>query len=160
MDQLWSPWRMRYIQQEEKPNSCVFCWAIQQEDGVENLVVNRATHSFVILNRFPYTTGHLMIVPKVHRSSLEDLDSETRQEMIELVSRSMSVLREVYHPDGFNIGANIGAAAGAGIATHVHIHVLPRWAGDTNFMSTIGGTRVLPEELSETYQRVLSSWPK
>lgn len=151
---------MRYIQQEEKPNSCVFCWAIQQEDGVENLVVNRATHSFVILNRFPYTTGHLMIVPKVHRSSLEDLDSETRQEMIELVSRSMSVLREVYHPDGFNIGANIGAAAGAGIATHVHIHVLPRWAGDTNFMSTIGGTRVLPEELSETYQRVLSSWPK
>jgi ATP adenylyltransferase len=150
---------MRYIQQEDKSSDCVFCLAIQQQDGFENLVLHRASRSFVILNRYPYTTGHLMVVPNIHQPTLENLDPETRQEMMELVNLTMVVLRQVYHPDGFNIGANIGVAAGAGIASHVHLHVLPRWTGDTNFMSTIGGTRVLPEELSQTYQRVLSSWP-
>ena len=158
MDHLWSPWRMKYIQQNEPPAGCVFCLAAQQADDRENLVVVRGKYSFVILNRYPYTSGHLMVVPYLHKSSIEDLDQETRQEMIEQVSQAMGVLRNVYQPEAFNFGANIGAAAGAGIAEHVHIHLVPRWSGDTNFMSTVGETRVLPEDLAETYRRIHEQW--
>jgi ATP adenylyltransferase len=123
-------------------------------DGPQNLIVYRGQRAFIILNRFPYNSGHLMVVPNEHRSTLEVLDAETRAEIMELANLATQVLQIVYHPHGFNLGVNIGDAAGAGILEHVHMHILPRWNGDTNFMSTLGATRVLPESLEETYQRV------
>lgn len=150
---------MKYIEKHNPSSGCVFCEAFMAtQDDARNMVLHRAKRSFVILNAYPYTNGHLMVVPNDHMPSIEDLERETRAEMMELVSQAMTVLRSVYHPEAFNVGANIGAAAGAGIAAHVHIHVLPRWAGDTNFMSTIGHTRVLPEELPETYHRLRAAW--
>jgi ATP adenylyltransferase len=149
---------MKYIQGQEPPDGCVFCLAAAQEANAENLVIKRSKNAFVILNRYPYTSGHLMVVPYLHVSTIEDLDPETRQEMIELVNQSMIVLRGVYQPEAFNLGANIGAAAGAGIAEHVHMHVVPRWSGDTNFMTAVGETRVLPEALSDTYRRIREQW--
>ena len=158
MNHLWSPWRMKYIKNHKKPSACIFCEVLKQADGPNNLIILRSKFSFVILNRFPYTNAHLMVVPYVHQPSIENLDSGVRAEMIELVSQGMQVIRAEYNPEAFNIGGNIGAAAGAGMAEHVHIHVVPRWAGDTNFMSTVGETRVLPEELKETYQRLVERW--
>jgi len=144
---------MEYIE-NSKVDGCIFCMAQEKEDNAENLIAFRGERSYVILNRYPYTSGHLMVVPFEHQASLEDLDSETRAEMIELTSRCMTVLRKIYTPPAFNMGANIGEAAGAGVKDHVHIHIVPRWAGDTNFMSTVGELRVLPEALEDTYQRV------
>ena len=155
MDTLWSPWRMKYMMRQERSEECIFCKAAVEEAAVENLVVLRRKSAFVILNRFPYTTGHIMIVPYLHVDTIEKLDSATRGEMMDLMAEMMILLRELYHPQAFNIGANIGMEAGAGIAGHVHLHVVPRWAGDTNFMSTIGETRVLPEELVDTFQRII-----
>ena len=154
MNHIWSPWRMEYIENNTKEDGCIFCNAQDKEDSAENLIVFRGERSYVILNRFPYTSGHLMIVPLEHQPTLEELDAQTRAEMMELTSRSMTVLRNVYNPQAFNMGANIGEAAGAGVREHVHIHVVPRWYGDTNFMSTLGETRVLPETLEDTYERV------
>ena len=145
---------MEYIENSTKENGCIFCNAQEKEDGEENLIAFRAERAYVILNRYPYTSGHIMVVPLDHKPNLEELDPETRAEMMELVTRSMTVLRKIYHPEAFNMGANIGEAAGAGIKQHVHIHIVPRWGGDTNFMSTVGGTRVLPEALESTYVRV------
>ncbi len=158
MDHLWSPWRMKYMQQHEQPTGCVFCMAAQRADSSENLVVKRGLHAFAILNRYPYTSGHLMVVPFPHVSTIEDLDSAARAEIMELVNQSLGVLRAVYHPEAFNVGANIGAAAGAGIASHVHVHVVPRWGGDTNFMTTIGNARIIPEDLEETHRRMHEQW--
>jgi len=154
MDTLWSPWRMRYMMNHERTDACIFCKAIAEEDGQENLIVLRREKAFVILNRYPYTTGHVMVVPFAHVDTLEALDASTRGELMDLMTEMMILLRELYNPQAFNIGANIGAAAGAGIAGHVHLHVVPRWEGDTNFMSTIGETRVLPEDLDETFRRI------
>jgi ATP adenylyltransferase len=153
MNHIWSPWRMEYIE-SSKVEGCVFCSAQAMEDGAENLIAFRRERAYVILNRYPYTSGHLMVVPFNHKPNLEELDPQTRAEMMELVTRCMTVLRRIYHPEAFNMGANIGEAAGAGVKQHVHIHIVPRWAGDTNFMSTVGATRVLPEALENTYQRV------
>ena len=154
MNQLWSPWRMEYINNSNKEAGCVFCNAQIMEDGAENLIAHRGKHSYVILNRFPYTSGHLMVIPFQHVPNLEELDPETRAEMMELTSQCTTVLKGIYRPQGFNVGVNIGEAAGAGVLGHVHIHIVPRWTGDTNFMSSVGGIRVLPEALEETYQRV------
>jgi len=154
MNHLWSPWRMTYVENEKAENGCVFCNAQAKADDAENLITFRGAHSFVILNRFPYTSGHLMVIPFVHKPNLEELDSATRAEMMELTSRCTTVLKGIYRPQGFNVGVNIGEAAGAGIAEHVHIHIVPRWQGDTNFMSSVGETRVLPESLEDTYKRV------
>lgn len=144
---------MEYIE-NSKVEGCIFCSAQAKEDSAENLIAFRGERAFVILNRYPYTSGHLMVVPFHHQPNLEQLDPETRAEMMELTTRCMAVLRTIYHPQAFNMGANIGEAAGAGVKSHVHIHIVPRWAGDTNFMSTLGETRVLPEALEVTYQRV------
>lgn len=160
MKQLWSPWRMKYIMNHEPSAECIFCKAQKQDDGPENLIVIRGAFTYAILNRYPYTSGHLMIVPFAHRSSLERLDVETRREIIEMITIAEKVLGQVYHPQGFNIGANIGSAAGAGVAGHLHFHVVPRWGGDTNFMSTLGETRVLPETLEQTLSRLQAAWPK
>ncbi len=145
---------MAYIENNTKVDGCVFCTMQEMEDSAENLIAYRGERVFVILNRYPYTSGHLMVVPFEHKSNFETLDSETRAEMMELTARCMTVLRKIYNPHAFNMGANIGEAAGAGILEHVHIHIVPRWAGDTNFMSAVGETRVLPESLEDTYARV------
>lgn len=158
MNYLWSPWRMSYIENHLKEESCVFCGAASRPDSEENLVIFRGPRVFIILNRYPYTSGHLMAVPYQHCSSLEGLDPETRAEMMELIHRAILVLQAVYHPQGFNLGMNIGEAAGAGIAEHIHFHVVPRWGGDTNFMSSLAETRVLPEVLEDTYRRVKKAW--
>ncbi len=157
MNYLWSPWRMEYIE-SNKENGCVFCMAQEREDGAENLIVLRGEYSYVILNRYPYTSGHLMVVPFAHKPNFEELDPPTRAEMMELTSRAMTVLRKAYNPQAFNMGANIGEAAGAGVKEHVHIHIVPRWVGDTNFMSAVGEIRVLPEALEDTYQRIKNAF--
>lgn len=158
MKHLWSPWRMKYIQNHAKESGCIFCKALAQPDNPEHLVILCGKNAFVMLNKYPYTSGHLMVAPAAHQASLEDLDPATRAEMMELVSQAIQVLRKVYRPQAFNVGANIGEAAGAGVPGHVHIHVVPRWAGDTNFMSTLAETRVLPEALEETCRRVQTAW--
>jgi ATP adenylyltransferase len=158
MNYLWSPWRRKYVEQGERKNGCVFCREPQREDGVDNLIVYRGAQAFVILNLYPYTSGHLMVVPFDHQPTLDLLTPAVRADMMELVSSATVVLQRVYQPEGFNIGANLGSAAGAGIAGHVHIHVVPRWIGDTNFMSALGDTRVLPETLEDTYHRIRDAW--
>ncbi|MFH1186191.1 MAG: HIT domain-containing protein [Chloroflexota bacterium] len=154
MKHIWSPWRMEYIENHGKEDSCVFCTALALEDGPENLIVHRGAQAFVILNRYPYTSGHVMVVPFRHKPTLDELGTAERAEMMELTARATTVLKHVYETRAFNIGMNIGEAAGAGIKEHVHIHVVPRWVGDTNFMSSLASTRVLPEALADTWQRI------
>ncbi len=160
MNYLWSPWRMEYIQNSKTEEGCVFCNAVQKSDSPENLIVARGRRAFVILNRFPYTSGHLMVVPYDHQPSLEKLDPETRAEVMELATQALQVLGEAYLPQGYNLGMNLGEVAGAGIAEHVHMHIVPRWGGDTNFMSSLAATRVLPEALEDTYHRIKEEWEK
>jgi ATP adenylyltransferase len=143
---------------QDRSTGCIFCDALKGKHDSESLVVYRAETCFVILNRYPYTSGHLMVVPNEHQPSLNQLDIAALHEIMGLIRRAECVLRKVYSPDGLNVGANIGAAAGAGIAEHVHFHVVPRWGGDTNFMSTLANSRVLPETLSDTYARLYSAW--
>jgi ATP adenylyltransferase len=151
---------MKYIEKHEKETGCVFCNAQAKSDSAANLIAFRAERSYVILNRYPYTSGHLMVVPFAHVPSIEELDAQTRSEMMELTSQCMNALRALYNPQGFNMGANIGEAAGAGVLGHVHIHIVPRWNGDTNFMSSLGETRVLPESLEDTFKRVRDQFSK
>jgi ATP adenylyltransferase len=145
---------MPYLRGEEDvPEACVFCVEPELADA-EGLILHRGRSSYVILNRFPYNSGHLMIVPYAHDSTMEALDAETLAELMALTQLSLRVLREAYNPQGFNLGMNIGEAAGAGVAEHVHLHVVPRWGGDTNYMTITGRTRVIPEWMAETYQRL------
>jgi ATP adenylyltransferase len=142
---------MPYLRGDEPlPDDCLFCIKPQEPDQ-EAHIVHRGELCYVILNRFPYNNGHLMVVPYAHVASLEDLEAETGAELLALTQLSLQVLREAYEPEGFNVGANVGAAAGAGIEHHFHMHVVPRWAGDTNYMSTIGRTRVIPEWMDQVY---------
>lgn len=154
MDYLWTPWRYQYLVASGKQEGCVFCNAARDTNDRRSLVVHRAPRNFVILNRFPYTNGHLMIVPYQHVASLQELDAETVSEMMLLARDCEAHLRAIYHPDGLNFGLNLGASAGAGIAGHLHLHGLPRWMGDANFMTVIGETRVLPENLETTWERL------
>ena len=149
---------MKYIQEHNDDKGCVFCLAAEGDDGLGNLVFHRGEGIFMILNRYPYTSGHVMCVPYVHVDQLQDLPRATRLELMDMVCKAVEVLQLVYHPEGFNIGLNLGKVAGAGIADHLHMHIVPRWGGDTNFMSAVGQTRVLPESLSDTYRRVKEAW--
>jgi len=158
-DYIWSPWRMKYIHSAKKEKGCIFCNALEKKDDVEPLIVKRGKHAFVILNRYPYTSGHVMVVPYLHAGTLEELDDGTLMECLSLTKQAVKAISAVYKPEGFNIGANLGAVAGAGVAGHIHLHIVPRWAGDTNFMTSISGVRVLPEELPETLQRLKEAWP-
>lgn len=160
MNHLWSPWRMTYIENAKKESGCVFCNAQAKEDNAENLIAFRGKNAYVILNRYPYTSGHLMVIPFVHQANLESLDSETRTEMMELTSQCTTALKNIYKTESFNVGINIGEAAGAGVLGHVHIHIVPRWAGDTNFMTSVGETRVLPESLEDTYKKIQAAFVK
>jgi len=145
---------MAYLRDEEpKSEGCIFCVKPQSDDA-EVHIVHRSRLCYVILNRFPYNNGHLMVAPYAHVATLEDLETKTLAELMALTQRSLRVLREAYDPQGFNVGVNIGEVAGAGMATHVHLHIVPRWGGDNNYMSTVGGTRVIPEWLDQTYERL------
>lgn len=157
MERLWSPWRMAYLTNAEKPEGCVFCRKLAEEKDAENLLVHRGRHAAIIMNLYPYNTGHLMVIPYQHVSSTEELDRDTLMEMMELVNLCIRILRRTMRPDGFNVGINIGRAAGAGIAEHVHIHIVPRWTGDSNFLTILGQTRVIPELLEDTYRRLVAA---
>lgn len=158
MDHLWSPWRYQYVSTVDSvpssQDSCLFCRVTASRDDEENLVVWRAERSLILLNRYPYSTGHLMIAPFEHVASLGEAGTQALEEVMRLAQRAETVLRSVYQPEGMNFGFNIGRCAGAGIAGHIHMHGLPRWSGDTSFMTTVGETRVLPEDLNVTYQRL------
>ncbi|PYS73928.1 MAG: HIT family hydrolase [Acidobacteria bacterium] len=158
MEILWSPWRHDYITSsgpDKSPSGCIFCAAQQNpSDDKRNLVIHRGTHNFVLLNRYPYISGHLMIAPYEHVGELRAAPKESTDEMMDLIKRCEQALRESYDPEGFNLGMNLGRVAGAGVADHIHMHILPRWGGDTNFMSTVGETRVLPEDLMMTYEKL------
>jgi ATP adenylyltransferase len=155
MDRLWTPWRFEYIRNADQESKCVFCRMIEENRDEANFLLFRGRASYVILNLFPYTSGHLLIVANRHISSLSDAAPEELHEIIELARLCEDALRQEYHPGGFNMGFNLGRAAGAGVEHHLHMHALPRWAGDSNFVSVIGETRVLPEELPVTFQRLL-----
>jgi ATP adenylyltransferase len=160
VDYLWSPWRYRYLSTPRESSGCVFC-AIHTEDNDEqNLIVHRARHNFIVLNKFPYTSGHLMVVPYAHAGDLSAISDEAAAEMISLARLSERTIREIYRPEGLNIGMNIGESAGAGIAGHIHMHVLPRWHADANFMTTISETRVLPETLDITWKRLSEAFAR
>jgi len=158
MDYLWTPWRYQYVTTSGDPGECVFCVAGRSTDDHAHLVVHRGAHNFVILNRFPYTSGHVMVVPYAHVANLDDLPGETSAEIMALSRECVRHLREIYHPEGLNLGMNLGKCAGAGIAGHLHMHVLPRWTGDTNFMTVTAETRVLPEILEATWERLKAAF--
>jgi ATP adenylyltransferase len=151
MKQLWAPWRMTYLRGEHKPvEGCVFCHKVDAADAAEH-VLYRGSTCFVVLNRYPYSNGHMMVVPYAHVSSLTALSDEVLLEVFQLVRKVEHVLISAAAPQGFNVGINEGQAAGAGIEEHLHVHVVPRWEGDANYMTVIAGTRVIPESLDETY---------
>ena len=158
MDLLWSPWRYQYVSRADPGAGCIFCQKPAEDDDRDNLIVRRGAHCFVLLNRFPYTSGHLMIAPYRHAATLAEAGVEALAEMIELTARAESALREAYRPQGLNLGMNLGECAGAGIAGHIHMHVLPRWTGDANFMTTTGETRVLPEDLDTTWEKLSDAY--
>jgi len=153
MEQIWAPWRIKYIQME-KVEGCILCEKPRQNSDAQNYILHRGKKNFVMLNSYPYNPGHLMIAPYRHVTSLEELTSEERHEHFEIVSRSIKILRQAFNPGGFNIGINIGKVGGAGIDEHVHTHIVPRWQGDTNFMPVVSDVRVIPEALAETYDKL------
>jgi ATP adenylyltransferase len=154
MDYLWTPWRYRYVADASKDEGCIFCDALAANDDARTLIVLRGARNFVILNRYPYTSGHVMVVPYAHVADLAAAEPDTLAEMMRLAQRIKTALAHTYHPEGFNLGMNLGRAAGAGVTGHLHLHVLARWAGDANFMTVTGETRVEPEELSTTFERL------
>ncbi len=151
-DRLFAPWRFPYVSQSDSTPGCIFCAAARRDEGSLTLAVGR--RAFALLNRFPYTSGHAMVAPVAHTADFAALDGETVTEMMTLAQRVMAALADVYHPHGFNLGMNLGETAGAGIADHLHLHVVPRWRGDTNFMTVSGNVRVIPEGLDEALAKV------
>ena len=150
-ERIWAPWRLEYVKGAKDAEGCILCNKAAEEDVEAALIVHRGERCFVILNLYPYTNGHLMVAPFEHVARLQDLDSETLVEMMELTQRAMNAVEEVYGPDGFNVGVNQGRVAGAGVEDHIHLHVVPRWGGDTNFMPVLADVRVLPQSLAETW---------
>lgn len=160
MDRLWTPWRYQYVT-KSLPGSlsgCIFCEKTSDPDDRANYVVHRGERNIVLLNIYPYNNGHVMIAPRQHVATLGDLSAEAAREMMDLTRHCERLLRAVYRSDGINLGMNIGECAGAGVAGHIHMHVLPRWAGDAGFMTTVGETRVVPEDLETTWRRLREAW--
>ncbi|MDP9266725.1 MAG: HIT domain-containing protein [Acidobacteriota bacterium] len=158
MDRIFTPWRYGYVSQAENAPGCILCDLSQEKDDRKARIVHRGKHCYIVLNAFPYTSGHVMIVPYAHLDTLAQLPRPAADEMMALTQRMEGVLGSVYHPEGMNVGMNIGKAAGAGIAGHIHMHVLPRWTADSNFMTTVGETRVLPEDLAVTWDRLTKAF--
>jgi ATP adenylyltransferase len=158
-ERLWAPWRLEYIQQANEQKGCVFCLAASGEDE-EMLVVHRGERAFVLLNKFPYSSGHLMVAPVRHVAEFGDLADDEVLEIHRLAERGMAVLAETYAAQGYNLGWNLGRTAGAGVLDHVHLHVVPRWAGDTNFMPVLADVKVLPEHLQATRSKLAAAWPR
>jgi len=154
MDYLWTPWRYAYVTSGGKVSGCVFCDLPKEGDDAKVGIVHRGQHCYAMLNAYPYTAGHVMVVPFAHLDELQKLPVAAAHEMMDLTQRMESVLRSLYTPDGINLGMNVGKAAGAGVAGHIHMHVLPRWMADANFISVVGETRLLPEALETTYRRI------
>jgi ATP adenylyltransferase len=158
--QLWAPWRLEYVQAADEIEGCIFCRAADGGEGdAETLVVHRGRHAFVLLNRYPYASGHLMVAPVRHEGEFGELSGDEAVEIHRLAATSMGALAESMRPQGFNLGWNLGRIAGAGVLDHVHLHVVPRWAGDTNFMPVLGDVKVLPEALEETWATLARTWP-
>lgn len=151
MERLWAPWRLQYVTQE-KPSGCIFCEKPAASDDRANYIVHRGRLAFVILNAFPYNNGHLMVAPYAHLADLEELPPDTLHEVMELAQLCTRALKAKFSPDGLNLGLNLGAAAGAGIKDHLHLHLVPRWQGDTNFMPVVGDVRVIPQSLDQSYR--------
>jgi ATP adenylyltransferase len=158
VEQLWAPWRLEYIKSADEEAGCVFCAAVEGGDE-ERLVVHRGQHAIVLLNKYPYSSGHFMVAPIRHIGEYGDLEPEEVLELHRLASAGMGALAEIYAPQGYNVGWNLGRSAGAGVVDHVHLHVVPRWAGDTNFMPVLADVKVLPEHLAETRSRLAEIWP-
>lgn len=157
---ITAPWREEYVKNAFKMNECIFCRALQSEKDNETFILHRAEYNFLILNRYPYTPGHLMIAPYAHLDSIEKAKKEITDEMTDLLKLSLSVLRKTYQPHGFNTGMNIGHSAGAGVADHYHLHIIPRWTGDANFMPLIGNTKVVIEDIETTFEKLKSKFQK
>jgi ATP adenylyltransferase len=153
VEHLWAPWRVEYIQ-KEKPEGCILCDKPVEDKDTQNYLLYRGQNNFIMLNSFPYNTGHLMVVPYRHVASLEELTDAELHEHFEIVRLSIKILRQAYKPDGFNVGVNMGKVAGAGIDDHIHTHIVPRWQGDTNFMPVMADIKIVNEALAETYQRL------
>jgi ATP adenylyltransferase len=149
---------MQYLENGSDPDQCPFCLVLEEGDHSDHYLIARGKKAFIVLNRYPYTTGHVLVLPLSHRTMLSELDQSTRGEIMELINQALDVLGRVYQPDGFNVGLNLGSAAGAGIPSHLHWHVVPRWSGDTSYMTVTGGVRVLPELLADTLQKLRSAW--
>ncbi|MEO8290176.1 MAG: HIT domain-containing protein [Gaiellaceae bacterium] len=158
MKQLWAPWRLEYIEGADRQEGCVFCRAREASDE-EALVVHRGERAFVLLNKYPYASGHLMVAPNRHEGEFGDLDSDEALEIHRLAASGLAALAETMQPQGFNLGWNLGRIAGAGVVDHVHMHVVPRWVGDTNFMPVLADVKVLPEALEETRRKIAAAWP-
>ena len=156
---LWAPWRLEYIEQADEQEGCIFCFAAEGDDE-ESHVVHRGSRAFVILNKFPYSSGHLMVAPYRHVGEFGELEDEEALEVHRLAGHGLGALAAVYRPQGYNLGWNLGRIAGAGITDHVHLHVVPRWAGDTNFMPVLADVKVLPEHLLETRRKLAEAWPR
>lgn len=162
MKNLWSPWRSKYIESfkdEQSGGECIFCQAVEKDiSDFNNLVVHKSENTFVMMNLYPYNNGHLMIVPKRHVGTLEQITIEESHELMDQILLAEKVLKEIYKPQGFNIGANLGRAGGAGIEDHIHFHIVPRWSGDTNFMPVIGEVKVISQDLAESKKRLLAGY--
>ena len=158
MKQLWAPWRLEYIESADEQEGCVFCRA-RDGDDEKSLVVHRGKRAFVVLNKYPYASGHLMVAPNRHEGEFGDLEADEALEVHQLAAAGLAALAETMRPQGFNVGWNLGRIAGAGVVDHVHLHVVPRWAGDTNFMPVLADVKVLPEALEATRRKLAQAWP-
>ena len=157
MERLWAPWRLEYVQSADKAEGCIFCGAAAGDDE-EHLVVHRGERAFVLLNKFPYASGHLLVAPYRHGVNFPELDEAEALEVHRLGAQGLAALKGLYGPEGFNLGWNLGRIAGAGIVDHGHLHVVPRWGGDTNFMPVLGDVKVIPEHLAATRERLAAAW--
>jgi ATP adenylyltransferase len=160
VERIWAPWRLEYVKDasKDKESECIFCAALDAGNDEANLIVRRGEHCFVILNKYPYTNGHLMVAPYEHVAELQGLDDETMAEIMSLAQRGIAALETSYSPHGYNVGFNQGRVAGAGVEHHIHMHVVPRWGGDTNFMPVLGDTRVMNETLEDSYATLKGAW--
>jgi ATP adenylyltransferase len=160
MERLWAPWRLEYIKSADDDGGCIFCAAAAGGDDAERLVVHRGAHAIVLLNKYPYASGHFMVASTRHVGEYGELTDEEVLDLHRLASAGMGALAQLYAPQGYNVGWNLGRIAGAGVVDHVHLHVVPRWAGDTNFMPVLADVKVLPEHLDETRKKLAEAWPK